>query len=63
MKNEMNASIKIKIIKNRADNLMNKELIMKKSRIRHARMLFIKAMFAFTSTSDKNNARVNHNCA
>ena len=62
-KNEMNANIKIKIIKNRADDLTNKELIIKKSRVRHVYMLFIKVMLAFTSTFNKNNARVNRNCA
>ena len=59
----MSASARIKTIKNRVNDSTNEELMMKKSRVRHARMLFIKAMLAFASTSDRSNARVSRNCA
>ena len=62
MKNETNANAKIKVIKNHVNDLMNKELIIIKSRVHYARIFFIKAVLAFTSTFNKNNARVNHNC-
>ena len=59
----MSANARIKTMKNRADDLTNKELIIRRNRIRHARILFIRAVFAFASTSDRNNARVSRNCA
>ena len=62
IKNEIIINMKIKMIKNRADNLMNEELKIKENSVRYARIFFIKVMLIFISTFNKNNARINYNC-